>query len=52
MIFDLLRTAQVISIVLIVGAIVLIIYRRKTGQSDIRYLDDEPKKKSKNTKKK
>lgn len=52
MIFDLLRTAQVISIVLIVGAIVLIIYRRKTGQSDIRYLDDEPKKKLKNTKKK
>ncbi|MBM7633999.1 prolipoprotein diacylglyceryl transferase [Geomicrobium sediminis] len=53
MIFDVLRTAQVISIVLIVGAVITIIYRRKTGLSRIRYLsDDSPKKKNKNKKKK
>ncbi|MBB6449678.1 prolipoprotein diacylglyceryltransferase [Geomicrobium halophilum] len=49
MIFDFLRTAQVISIVLIVGAVITIIYRRKTGLSRIRYLsDDSPKKNNKN----
>ncbi|MBB6449809.1 phosphatidylglycerol:prolipoprotein diacylglycerol transferase [Geomicrobium halophilum] len=48
MIFDLLRAAQVISIVLIVGGVITIIYRRKTGLSRIRYLsDDPPKKKNK-----
>ncbi|PYZ96280.1 prolipoprotein diacylglyceryl transferase [Alteribacter lacisalsi] len=41
MIFGVLRTAQVISIVLIIGAIALIIYRRKQGLADRRYLDEE-----------
>ncbi|MFC5711294.1 prolipoprotein diacylglyceryl transferase [Thalassorhabdus alkalitolerans] len=59
MIFDLLRTAQVVSLVLIAGSIFLIWYRRKKGYADTRYLDDEaeaPKKtnngKKKTTKKK
>ncbi|MBU8908655.1 prolipoprotein diacylglyceryl transferase [Desertibacillus haloalkaliphilus] len=53
MIADLLRTAQVMSLVLIIGAIILWFYRRQTGQADKRYLDDEPKKtKKKNTNKK
>ncbi|WP_078555755.1 prolipoprotein diacylglyceryl transferase [Bacillus alkalicellulosilyticus] len=53
------RTAQIVSIVLIVGAVVLWIYRRKAGLAERRYLDDEPKKelpkstgKKKNKKKK
>ncbi|MBM7096895.1 MULTISPECIES: prolipoprotein diacylglyceryl transferase [Alteribacter] len=41
MIFDLLRTAQVISIVLVVGAVALIVYRRQTGVADKRYLDND-----------
>ncbi|MDC3412262.1 prolipoprotein diacylglyceryl transferase [Aquibacillus sp. 3ASR75-11] len=35
--FGELRTAQVISVVLIVGSIVYIMYRRKTGQANKRY---------------
>ncbi|WP_035185847.1 prolipoprotein diacylglyceryl transferase [Alteribacter aurantiacus] len=41
MIFDLLRTAQVISIVLVVGAVALIVYRRQQGLADKHYLDDD-----------
>jgi phosphatidylglycerol---prolipoprotein diacylglyceryl transferase len=40
LIFGTLRTAQVLSIILIIGSIILIIYRRKTGLADKRYLDD------------
>ncbi|OIJ21016.1 prolipoprotein diacylglyceryl transferase [Anaerobacillus alkalidiazotrophicus] len=47
-----LRTAQVISILLIAGAVALIFYRRKTGLSTIRYLDEEPTEKKKKSKKK
>ena len=47
MIFDFLRTAQVISIVLIVGAIIAIIYRRKTGLSKVRYLSNAAPKEKK-----
>lgn len=52
MVFDLLRIAQVISIVLIIGAVILIIYRRKIGLADVRYLDIEPVEKKKKAKKK
>lgn len=52
MIFDLLRTAQVVSIVSIIGAVMIIIYRRKIGLSEARYLDAEPVKKKNNKKKK
>ena len=53
MIFDLLRTAQVVSLVSIIGAIVIILYRRKQGLANERYLDEEPvQKKKKSTKKK
>lgn len=37
MLFGLLRQAQILSIVLIVGAIALIIYRRKVSKVDVRY---------------
>lgn len=47
-----LRTAQVISILLIAGAVAFIIYRRKTGLSTIRYLDEEPTEKKRKLKKK
>ncbi len=50
MMFDLLRTAQVVSLVSIIGAVVLLIYRNKTGLADMRYLDAEPEQKK--TKKK
>ncbi|MGY3714826.1 prolipoprotein diacylglyceryl transferase [Sutcliffiella cohnii] len=40
MIFDLLRTAQVISIVLIIVAAAFIIVRRLTGQANKRYLEN------------
>lgn len=50
-----LRTAQVVSITLIVLAIILIIYRRKSGAETARYLDFPERKKkkthNKNTKK-
>ncbi|MFD1639537.1 prolipoprotein diacylglyceryl transferase [Evansella tamaricis] len=39
---DFLRTAQVVSILTVVGGIILIIYRRKKGMADARYLDEEP----------
>ncbi|WP_247747087.1 prolipoprotein diacylglyceryl transferase [Alkalihalobacillus sp. BA299] len=42
MIGDILRAAQIVSILLIVGAIILWIYRRKTGLAARNYLDDEP----------
>ncbi|WP_018921937.1 prolipoprotein diacylglyceryl transferase [Salsuginibacillus kocurii] len=48
MIADLLRTAQVVSLLLIVGAVILIIYRRKSGLADRRYLDEMPKKTNQN----
>ncbi|RSL30772.1 prolipoprotein diacylglyceryl transferase [Salibacterium salarium] len=41
MIGDVLRAAQVISVVLVIGAIALWIYRRKTGLSNAHYLDDD-----------
>ncbi len=52
MLTEFLRIAQVISIVLIVLAVTLWIYRRIKGYSAIRYLDDEqtPKNKKKATK--
>jgi phosphatidylglycerol---prolipoprotein diacylglyceryl transferase len=34
-----LRMAQMISIVLVVGAMIILLYRRKTGLSEIHYLD-------------
>lgn len=53
MIFDLLRTAQVVSIISIVGAIAVIFYRRQKGLAEARYLDEEPQQvKGKKTKKK
>jgi len=42
MIGDGLRTAQIASIVLIVGSAFLWIYRRKKGLATARYLDEEP----------
>ncbi|MDQ0199017.1 prolipoprotein diacylglyceryl transferase [Neobacillus ginsengisoli] len=36
-----LRMAQAISIVLIIGAVIVIVYRRKKGLSDERYLDTQ-----------
>jgi phosphatidylglycerol:prolipoprotein diacylglycerol transferase len=33
--------AQAISIVLIIGAIIVIVYRRQKGLSDERYLDNQ-----------
>ncbi|MFN7252561.1 MAG: prolipoprotein diacylglyceryl transferase [Anaerobacillus sp.] len=45
MMFDLLRTAQVVSLVSIVGAVILIVYRHKMGLDHERYLDAEPEKK-------
>ncbi|MDQ0298289.1 phosphatidylglycerol:prolipoprotein diacylglycerol transferase [Salibacterium salarium] len=51
MIGDVLRAAQVISVMLIIGAIALWVYRRRTGLSAAHYLDDDgsgiPKPKSK-----
>lgn len=41
LIFGFLKTAQVVSILTIIGGIILIIYRRKTGLADKRYLDDD-----------
>ena len=55
MIFDILRTAQVVSLISIVGAMVLIFYRRKQELAELRYLDEEPvvkKKKARSKKKK
>lgn len=40
LVFGTLRTAQVLSVALIIGGIILIIYRRKKGLADKRYLDD------------
>ncbi|WP_026672318.1 prolipoprotein diacylglyceryl transferase [Alkalihalobacterium bogoriense] len=37
-----LKTAQIMSILLIIGAIVLWVYRRKQGDAIPRYLDEEP----------
>lgn len=51
LIFGVLKTAQVISILIVIGGIILIIYRRKTGQANKRYLDDDtPVKKATPTK--
>ncbi|WP_240374428.1 prolipoprotein diacylglyceryl transferase [Bacillus piscicola] len=56
MIGDVLRTAQVISLVLIIGAIILWVYRRKAGLADAHYLDNDgpgiPKKGRKSSTKK
>ncbi|MDG5786621.1 prolipoprotein diacylglyceryl transferase [Evansella sp. AB-P1] len=41
LIFGVLKTAQVVSIITIVGGIILIIYRRKKGLANERYLDEE-----------
>ncbi|WP_147804357.1 prolipoprotein diacylglyceryl transferase [Alkalicoccus halolimnae] len=40
LLFGVLRTAQVLSITLIIAGIILIIYRRKKGLADKRYLDN------------
>ncbi|SDZ34424.1 phosphatidylglycerol:prolipoprotein diacylglycerol transferase [Evansella caseinilytica] len=42
LIFGVLKTAQVVSIVTVIGGIIMIIYRRKNGLADKRYLDDNP----------
>jgi phosphatidylglycerol:prolipoprotein diacylglycerol transferase len=48
-----LRTAQVVSLISIIGAVILIIYRRKTSLAEARYLDVAPlEKKNKLRKKK
>lgn len=52
MLTEYLRTAQTISILLIVVALITIIYRRKTGLANIRYLDEEVKTQKKGKKKK
>lgn len=52
MMFGFLRTAQVISLVSIVGAVMILIYRRKIGLANDRYLDEEPKQKTKKKKRK
>ncbi|WP_106589565.1 prolipoprotein diacylglyceryl transferase [Salsuginibacillus halophilus] len=52
MIGDTVRVAQLISILLIAGAVALIIYRRKTGLASARYLDEEPKSRGKQQNKK
>jgi phosphatidylglycerol:prolipoprotein diacylglycerol transferase len=41
LIFGFLKTAQVVSVLTIIGGIILIIYRRRTGLADKRYLDDD-----------
>ncbi|WP_096190223.1 prolipoprotein diacylglyceryl transferase [Evansella halocellulosilytica] len=46
LIFGVLKTAQVVSVITIIGAIILIIYRRKSGLADKRYLDEEAPQKS------
>ncbi|QKS72269.1 prolipoprotein diacylglyceryl transferase [Paenalkalicoccus suaedae] len=46
LVFGFLRTAQVLSVILIVGGIFFLIYRRKMGLANKRYLDDEPKPKT------
>ncbi|MBB6450346.1 phosphatidylglycerol:prolipoprotein diacylglycerol transferase [Geomicrobium halophilum] len=52
MIADFLRTAQVISIILIVGSIIVMIYRRRKGLAKKRYYDtDKEQKKNKKKKK-
>ncbi|SES38513.1 prolipoprotein diacylglyceryl transferase [Salipaludibacillus aurantiacus] len=45
LIFGVLKTAQVVSVLTVIGGIILIIYRRKTGLADKRYLDNEEEKK-------
>ncbi|MDQ0254571.1 phosphatidylglycerol:prolipoprotein diacylglycerol transferase [Evansella vedderi] len=42
LIFGVLKTAQVVSIITIIAGIAIIIYRRKKGLADKRYLDEEP----------
>lgn len=46
MLTESLRVAQFISVVLIVAAILVLVYRRMKGYAEIRYLDPEPKAKS------
>ncbi|PYZ92969.1 prolipoprotein diacylglyceryl transferase [Salipaludibacillus keqinensis] len=47
LIFGVLKTAQVVSIITVIGGIILIVYRRKKGLANKRYLDDDtPPKKS------
>ena len=46
------RMAQMISVVLIIGAVAVLIYRRVKGYATIRYLDEEVKPKSSKTSKK
>lgn len=44
MLTESLRQAQTLSIALIVGALVILFYRRKTGLANVRYLDRGPNK--------
>lgn len=46
LIFGVLKTAQVVSIITVIGGIILIVYRRKKGLAEARYLDEEPKEKT------
>ncbi|MEB1807422.1 MAG: prolipoprotein diacylglyceryl transferase [Bacillaceae bacterium] len=55
MIGDTLRTAQLVSIILIIGGVFIWLYRRKAGLATERYLEDnsaQPKNNKKNKKKK
>lgn len=52
MIGNSLRTAQVVSIILVVGALFAWIYRRKSGLATLRYLDEMPKESKKGGKRK
>ncbi|RKL68477.1 prolipoprotein diacylglyceryl transferase [Salipaludibacillus neizhouensis] len=46
LIFGVLKTAQVVSIITVIGGIILIVYRRKKELAEARYLDEEPKEKT------
>jgi phosphatidylglycerol---prolipoprotein diacylglyceryl transferase len=52
MLTESIRMAQMISVVLIVGAIAVLIYRRVKGDADVRYLDKPVVAKATNKKKK
>lgn len=52
LIFGVLKTAQVVSVLTIVGGIVIIIYRRINGLADKRYLDEDGNKKKSGKKRK
>ena len=52
MLTEIIRVAQMISIVLIIGAVAVLVYRRVKGYANIGYLDQEAPNKAKSKKKK